>query len=94
MPYVKIYLDDKHQKQKSKTKQDSNNPTWNESFVLYIFLSFLFESYICLFSNHLRGQDTLHVDVYDEDSVKDEKIGSLKIDLRDLYEKGFYSKLI
>lgn len=32
--YVKIYLDDKHHKQKSKTKQDSNNPKWNESFVL------------------------------------------------------------
>ncbi len=32
--YVKIYLDDKNQKQKSKTKQNSNNPTWNESFVL------------------------------------------------------------
>ncbi len=32
--YVKIYLDDKNQKQKSKTKQNSNNPTWNQSFVL------------------------------------------------------------
>ncbi len=32
--YVQIYLDDKKQKQKSKAKQNSNNPTWNESFVL------------------------------------------------------------
>jgi Ca2+-dependent lipid-binding protein len=32
--YVKVYLDDKNQKQKSKTKQNSNNPTWNESLVL------------------------------------------------------------
>jgi Ca2+-dependent lipid-binding protein len=32
--YVTMYLDDKNQKQKSKTKQNSNNPTWNESFVL------------------------------------------------------------
>jgi len=42
----------------------------------------------------LRGQDTLHIDVYDEDSLKDEKIGSLKIDLRDLYDKGFYQRSI
>ncbi len=41
------------------------------------------------FSNHLSGQDILHVDVYDEDSVKNEKIGSVKIDLHQLYEKGF-----
>ncbi len=32
--YVQMYLDDKKQKQKSKTKQNSNNPTWNQSFVL------------------------------------------------------------
>jgi len=41
-----------------------------------------------MISNHLRGQDNLHVDVYDEDSIKNEKIGSVKIDLRDLYQKG------
>ena len=40
------------------------------------------------FSNHLQGQDILHIDVYDEDSIKDEKIGSVKIDLKDLYQKG------
>lgn len=32
--YVQMYLDDKNVKQKSKVKQNSNNPTWNESFVL------------------------------------------------------------
>lgn len=41
-----------------------------------------------MFSNHLSGQDTLHIVVYDQDSMKDEKIGTLKIDLRDLYQKG------
>ena len=41
-----------------------------------------------VFSNHLVGQDILHVDVYDEDSVKDEKIGSIQIDLNDLYTRG------
>ncbi len=32
--YVQIYLDDKKQQQKTKTKQNSNNPMWNESLVL------------------------------------------------------------
>ncbi len=42
------------------------------------------------FSNHVQGQDTLHVDVYDNDTIKNDKIGSLTIDLRDLYEKRIY----
>lgn len=33
-PYVQIYLDDKKLKQTSKTKQNSNNPIWNQVFVL------------------------------------------------------------
>jgi hypothetical protein len=45
-----------------------------------------------LFSNHLYGQDILHVDVYDEDSVKDEKIGSVLIDLHQLYQSGLVNK--
>jgi Ca2+-dependent lipid-binding protein len=32
--YVQIYLDDKNRKQKTKTKQNSNNPIWNETFFL------------------------------------------------------------
>lgn len=32
--YVQMYLDDKHQKQKSKVIQNSNNPKWNQSIVL------------------------------------------------------------
>lgn len=32
--YVQIYLDDKKLKQKSKTIQNSNNPVWNQIFVL------------------------------------------------------------
>jgi Ca2+-dependent lipid-binding protein len=32
--YVKIYLDEKTSKEKTKTKENSNNPTWNELFVL------------------------------------------------------------
>ena len=36
----------------------------------------------------MSGQDILHVDVYDEDSVINEKLGSLQIDLHELYAKG------
>lgn len=56
---------------------------------LSLSFSLIFYSKIFSFSNHLHGQDILHVDVYDEDSVKDEKIGSVQIDLHDLYDKGF-----
>ncbi|CAF1057706.1 unnamed protein product [Rotaria sordida] len=70
-PFVQLYLDDINYKQKTKTKQNSKNPKWNQSLVF----------------NHLYGQDTLHVDVYDEDSVKHDKIGSVEIDLHQLYEK-------
>ncbi len=42
-----------------------------------------------LFSNHLKGQDTLHVGVYDKDLIFDDKIGSVKINLQELYLKGF-----
>lgn len=41
-----------------------------------------------MFSNHLTGQDTLQVHIYDEDQIKDEKIGSVIIDLHQLYELG------
>ena len=33
-PFVQIYLDDKNLKQKTKTKQNSKAPVWNQSFVL------------------------------------------------------------
>ncbi|CAF4347533.1 unnamed protein product, partial [Rotaria magnacalcarata] len=39
--FIQIYLDEKHSKQKTTVKQDSNNPIWNESFVF----------------NHLHGQN-------------------------------------
>lgn len=50
-PFVEIYLDDKNYKQKSKTKQNSKNPKWDQAFVLYASLSLLF-AYI-LFENLL-----------------------------------------
>lgn len=33
-PFVQIYLEDKHQKQKTKVKNNTKNPQWNETFVL------------------------------------------------------------
>ncbi len=33
-PFVEIYLDDKNYKQKTKTKQNSKTPQWNQAFVL------------------------------------------------------------
>lgn len=36
----------------------------------------------------MHGQDILHVDVYDEDYIFDDKIGSAKVNLHELYEIG------
>ncbi|CAF3093897.1 unnamed protein product [Rotaria socialis] len=69
-PFVRIYLDDKHQTQKTKVKSNTKNPYWSEIFVF----------------NHLKGQNFLHIDVYDKDLLFNDKIGSLKINLQDLYE--------
>ena len=33
--FAELYLDDKSHKQKTKVKQNSKNPQWNETFVLY-----------------------------------------------------------
>jgi Ca2+-dependent lipid-binding protein len=33
-PFVEIFLDDKNFKQKTKTKQNSKAPVWNQSLVL------------------------------------------------------------
>jgi Ca2+-dependent lipid-binding protein len=33
-PYVQIYVDDKKQKQKTKVKNNTKDPQWNETFVL------------------------------------------------------------
>jgi Ca2+-dependent lipid-binding protein len=33
-PFVQIYLDDKQQKQKTKVKNNTKDPQWNQTFVL------------------------------------------------------------
>ncbi|CAF1446176.1 unnamed protein product [Adineta steineri] len=69
-PFVQVYLDNKNNKQKTKVKRNTKNPQWDEILVL----------------NHLKGQDFLYVDICDKDPLKDDIIGSIKIDLSDLYE--------
>lgn len=41
-PFVQIYLDDKNQKQKTTVKSNTKNPTWNETFVLYVSCTFVY----------------------------------------------------
>jgi Ca2+-dependent lipid-binding protein len=73
-------------------KNNRKNPQWNQTIVLYEFWSFYIYFFYLLFRNHLRGQDILHVEVYDEDFIFDDKIGSVKINLQELYEKRTYHK--
>ncbi|CAF0809665.1 unnamed protein product [Adineta steineri] len=39
-------------------------------------------------NNHLKGQNILHVDVYDKDRIRDDRIGSIEINLEELYDTG------
>jgi Ca2+-dependent lipid-binding protein len=64
-----------------------------ESIFCFVRFFLLFSKEINIsvyFSNHFQGQDILHVDVYDDDIIKNDIIGSLKIDLQDLYQKRIY----
>ena len=36
-PFVRVYLDEKQSKYKSRTEENSKTPQWNETFVLYVF---------------------------------------------------------
>jgi len=56
-------------------------------FVRLLFYDLI--KYFYFFGNHLKGQDILHVDVYDKDLIFDDKIGSVQINLQDLFEHGF-----
>ena len=58
------------------------------SFSFLFFFVIKTKHLFCLFSNHLRGQDILHIDIYDKDLIFDDKIGSLQIDLHELYTKS------
>lgn len=61
-----------------------------ETIFCLVFIHFLKRFLLdsSLFRNHLHGQDTLFIEVFDEDKLKNDRIGSAKIDLKDLYEKS------
>jgi Ca2+-dependent lipid-binding protein len=43
--FIQIYLGNK--KQKTRTIENSNNPKWNELFILYVYFLFLFFHHFC-----------------------------------------------
>ncbi|UJR09073.1 hypothetical protein I4U23_013320 [Adineta vaga] len=53
-------------KQRTTTIQNTNNPTWNQKFTFYL----------------KKGEDDLHLHVYDEDVGDKDSVGSAKIDLK------------
>jgi Ca2+-dependent lipid-binding protein len=88
--FVQIYLDKKSEKNKTKVKHNSTVPRWNQTFVfLVIFLFNIIKYFICLVIIY-TDNDILHIDVYDEDTIKNDKIGSLIIDLHHLYHQSIY----
>ncbi|CAF0790851.1 unnamed protein product [Adineta ricciae] len=63
---------DKDYKQRTATIKDTNSPTWNETFTF----------------NLRKGDDTLHIKVYDDDAVGKDSIGSAKISLKKVQQAG------
>ncbi|UJR23535.1 hypothetical protein I4U23_026525 [Adineta vaga] len=63
---------DKDYKQRTTTIKDTNPPTWNETFNF----------------NLQKGDDTLHLKVYDDDAVGKDSIGSAKISLKKVQQAG------
>ncbi|CAG8659839.1 15377_t:CDS:2 [Acaulospora morrowiae] len=67
---------DHNYKQRTTTKQGTLNPVWNETFTFNL-----------TSSNH-----TLHLRVLDDDTVKDDKIGDTKVDLKEVIQHGRVDK--
>ncbi|CAF0852488.1 unnamed protein product [Rotaria sp. Silwood1] len=63
---------DKDYKQRTTTIKDTNSPTWNETFTF----------------NLQKGEDTLHIKVYDDDVVGKDSIGSAKVSLKKVQQAG------
>jgi Ca2+-dependent lipid-binding protein len=63
---------DKDYKQRTATIKDTNSPVWNQTFNF----------------NLRKGEDHLHIKVYDEDVVGKDSIGSAKISLRKIQQAG------
>ncbi|CAF1626992.1 unnamed protein product, partial [Adineta ricciae] len=67
---------DKDYKQRTVTVKDTNDPTWNQRFTF----------------NLKSNPDYLYLNVYDEDVVGRDSVGSAKIDLRKhVYGKSMYN---
>ncbi|KAG9299503.1 hypothetical protein G9A89_020674 [Geosiphon pyriformis] len=72
-PYVELWIDEKY-KNRTKTIDNSLNPVWNENLK---------------FNIHNQRKRTLHIRVLDEDvATPDDTIGSAKVDLEEVFEKG------
>jgi Ca2+-dependent lipid-binding protein len=75
--YVEVYLDKKY-KQRTTTISNSNNPVWNERFIL----------------NLQKGDDTIHFDVYDADVVSRDSIGNGKVKLKNVFDDGKFDEWV
>ena len=69
---------DKKYKQRTTTVSNSNHPTWNQRFVF----------------NVNRGDDTIHFDVYDEDTIGRDSIGNCKIKLKHVFDDGKFDEWV
>lgn len=69
---------DKKYKQRTTTISNTNHPTWNEKFVF----------------NINKGDDTIHFDVYDEDVVGRDSIGSGKVKLKHVFDDGKFNEWV
>ncbi|CAF3137472.1 unnamed protein product [Rotaria socialis] len=69
---------DKKYKQRTKTISNTNNPAWNERFT---------------FNIH-KGDDTIHFDVYDADTVGRDSIGNCKVKLKHVFDDGKFDEWV
>ncbi|KAF0536940.1 calcineurin temperature suppressor cts1 [Gigaspora margarita] len=76
-PYVNVWLE-KGYVQKTQTIVGNLNPVWNEEFTFQVG----------------EGTHAIHFDVFDSDepSKEDDALGSVKVDLKDVFSKGVVEK--
>ena len=91
-PYVELYIDEK-KKHKTRTLQDAERPVWNETFDLYVseclVLAIRTGDVCTIFSDLWPSHEYLYINLFDEDEgKKDDRIGSTKVSLDKVIEKG------
>ncbi|CAF2434040.1 unnamed protein product [Rotaria sp. Silwood2] len=69
---------EKKYKQRTKIIKNTNDPVWNERFT---------------FNIH-KGDDTIHFDVYDDDLIGRDSVGSGKIKLKHVFDDGKFDEWI